>query len=304
MLTQEQKDFYEKNGFLKVPKLYSKEQIAAIRTGLLRIFSTDDWKKNPYNTEKCLVDLYGYFPEFLDIILTKEVVEVIKDLLGENPIMFPEYPVHFREYAGGWHKDATTQHREGHRFQLNPTHRVAKFGIYLQDNNEYGGGLTVIPGSHKTSDEFAHIDYSAPRPLVRRGMDKAVIMIKNNNLYKYSLLRPFIDWYLNFAERTDKRVNPHGGEIYDIPSEAGDFLIFDHLLDHRGTFPKICQIKDIPEDKWKLSIFHVWGRNNDDSRQYMDFLRSRPEPFYQSMAHKAPPANLVKKGQELGFTPW
>ena len=156
MITAEQKKQFEEKGYLLVPGVMSKEEVAEMRKKVLHIFDSGEWKKSPYNTKLSLSDVFETFPEFLNYTLKPKVLEVVKGLLGENPLLMPESAIHYRLYTP-WHKDTTSQERAGHNFHHKPEALMIEAGFYMQDNDEYGGGLTVMEGSHRTKDNFVGI---------------------------------------------------------------------------------------------------------------------------------------------------
>ena len=50
MLTQDQKMFFEREGYLLVPGVLTGAEVLGIRTRILDIFRSGDWKKSPFNT--------------------------------------------------------------------------------------------------------------------------------------------------------------------------------------------------------------------------------------------------------------
>ena len=149
-------------------------------------------------------------------------------------------------------------------------------GFYLQDNDKYGGGLTVMEGSHKTQDSFVN---SAKESFIGK--------------VKRKLLPP--------SEMNDDFINPFHHKIIDIPSKAGDLVIFNFKTNHRATRPSVCKIADIPKNKEKLAIFNAFSINNETAQEYLNFIYSRPEPFYQYLRNRIPSIYLINKAKELNF---
>ena len=256
MLTTDDKKFYEENGYLIVKNILTKDQVAFLRKRALDIFSSDEWKVNGSNTNKTLVDPYKDFPDIMNVTLTKNIVDTAKFLSGEEHlVLIPETAI-MKGFYPRWHKDTTTPEKYGHTFHLRPDFNVIRCGFYLQDNNEYGGGLSVFAGSHKVSDyltgEFPE------RTLLSR--------IKNR-------LTPN-------AEEKNKFLNPYHLKLVDIPSKAGDLVFFNFKTIHKGTIPKSQRIGDVPLDMTKIALFDIFGANNEATKQYIDFLKTRPEAIY------------------------
>ena len=276
MISAEQKKHFEEKGYLLVPGVLSAAEIAHMRKSVLGIFNSDEWKKSPYNTERILSDVYQTFPEFLNVTLNAKVLDVVKGLLGENPLLMPESSVHYKFYTG-WHKDTTSQERAGHTFHLSDTSLMIEAGFYLQDNDEYGGGLTVMEASHLTSDYFVN--------LPQAGLGER---IKNK-------LSPI-------PEEENKRINPNKHKLVNIASKAGDLVIFNFKTNHRASRPSICAIEAIPKEKEKIAFFNAFSVNNESGYAYLNYLKSRPEPFYQNLGHRVVSNELKAKAAELAFT--
>ncbi len=276
-LSAEQLDLFKQKGYLLVPNVLTKEEVALLRKDILAIFKSGDWKKSPYNTNTVLSDVYGSFPGFLDVTLSRKVLSIVKSILGENPVLMPETGIHYKLYSG-WHKDTTSQEKAGHDFHWKPEALMIEAGVYLQDNNELGGGLTVMEGSHMTKDVF-----------------------------KEEHVPGFFEKIMNrisppTQEQIDKKMNVHKLPIIDIPSRAGDLVIFNFLTNHRATLPKKCSIADIPADQEKLALFNAFSVNNATADEYIKYIQSRPEPFYQYVSKRKITPELVNKAKELGFT--
>lgn len=276
MLSKEQIDFFNREGYLLIPGILSQAEVAELRKKILDIFESGKWKESEFNTNRVLSDVYNQFPELVEKIITKETIAAVSDLLGDQPVLLPETAIHYQLYSG-WHKDTSYQEKDGQSFHLKPGSLLVEAGIYLQDNNEYGGGLTVMPGSHKTPDNF----------IQPRETPSIIARVKNK-------IAPV-------SEEENKKINPHGHQIVDVPSKAGDLIIFNFKTNHRATMPKKVKVSEIPREYRKLSIFNAFGVNNESTREYLDYIKSRPQPFYQSLGENRLAETLVKSSAELGF---
>lgn len=276
MLSEAQKAFFAEEGYLSVPGVLTTAEVAELRERILGIFTSGRWKLSEFNTHKVLSDVYRYFPEFIPITLNQKVLGVVKDLLGDNPVLMPETAIHHGFYTG-WHKDTTTQERMGHTFHYLPEALMIEAGFYLQDNNEWGGGLTVMPGSHKEHDIFH-------QPRKQRSL---VARIKSK--------------LLGYREEEDLSINPYGHRIVDIPSKAGDLVIFNFLLNHRATRPKKGTPEEVPAEITKLAFFNAFSVNNPTADSYLKFLHSREEPFYKALRTSEKDPVLKRFAEENGL---
>jgi hypothetical protein len=96
--------------------------------------------------------------------LHKPTIEILRKLLGNDFVVLRECAAHFQGF-GGWHKDTTSQEFAGHLFQWSENYLMVEVAYYLQDNDEeYGGGLDVEPGSHRKPD--SHVVKRSSNPWI------------------------------------------------------------------------------------------------------------------------------------------
>ena len=121
---------------------------------------------------------------------------------------------------------------------------MVQCAIYFQDNDEYGGGLDVVPGSHTEPD------HTPPAPKVT-----------------------FVDRVrgkLGFPKKSAPP--PEEPNAITIPSKAGDLVIFNVLTNHQATQPRICGTNEIPEERRKFALFFVCAVNNEHAERYVEFI--------------------------------
>lgn len=94
-------------------------------------------------------DFFQVNPAWFDVFSNNRVVDALHQLLGEPFILTRDSIVHWG-YFPGWHTDTTTTETRGELSHLDPTWRMLTVGMYLQE----GGGLEVVPESHRTPDPF------------------------------------------------------------------------------------------------------------------------------------------------------
>jgi hypothetical protein len=257
MVSEEDKKFYDENGFLIVRNVLTQDEMEFLRKRALEIFSSDEWKVSKSNTNRTITDIYRYFPEIMRVSLSKKVVDTVKALLESDDIILTPETAMMMGFYPTWHKDTTTQEKYGHFFHKRPDFRMVRCGIYMQDNDEHGGGLSVFAGSHKTPDNYVG-DFLPKRTLWNR--------IKNRLLPN--------------SEESNRSINPYKLKLVDIPSKKGDLVFFNFQTAHKGTIPKSQRIGDVPPEKTKIAIFDTFGVNNEPTKLYIDFLRTRPENVY------------------------
>ena len=157
MLNQDQKNFYDDNGYLMVENVLSKEQLTTMQnitynwiessksvTESDRFFDLDEGhsKNSPRLTRLKLphkADVY-----FWEVLKHSKITSVLKDLLGPNTLLQTS-KLNTKAPGGGaavqWHQDWA--------FYPHTNDDVLAFGVFLEDVTEENGPLMVIPKSHK-----------------------------------------------------------------------------------------------------------------------------------------------------------
>ncbi|MEA5549891.1 phytanoyl-CoA dioxygenase family protein [Anabaena cylindrica UHCC 0172] len=165
MLNKNQLEQFHKDGFLLIPSVLTQEQVIEIRNSLINLFNSAIEFEG--DTNNLRFDICNRYSEFRWLLIHPPIVSVLKSILGENFVYLPEMAAHTSFYST-WHKDTTSQEAAGHQFQWQSDYLMLEVAIYLQDNDEYGGGLDVIPGSHLypdlTTNREAHEFWSKITP--------------------------------------------------------------------------------------------------------------------------------------------
>ena len=157
MLNQDQKNFYDDNGYLMVENVLSKEQLTTMQnitynwiessksvTESDSFFDLDEGhsKNSPRLTRLKLphkADVY-----FWEVLKHSKITSVLNDLLGPNTLLQTS-KLNTKAPGGGaaveWHQDWA--------FYPHTNDDVLAFGVFLEDVTEENGPLMVIPKSHK-----------------------------------------------------------------------------------------------------------------------------------------------------------
>ena len=88
------------------------------------------------------------------------------------------------------------------------------------------------------------------------------------------------------------------GKAIDLPTRAGDLLIFDVRLDHRSTFDR-RRFPGRPDPGEKFAIFNTFGCDDAFTSDYLAFMKQRPEPYYRFLHGSTFPEILYKKAAEF-----
>ena len=251
---------YIKNGYTISKPLLDEKDILSIRSLLDEEFKVIKKKhgvgvrinnfKNPVLINK-----------IISLFKSSEIQKIIEDLkkISKSEVsLLPffevqkNYHVNLKEFLG-WHRDCggELQYRYCKNIIAKDNYLFSKVGVYLQENNEYGGSIDVMLKSHKN---FSHF-----KTLIRKikMLPYRVIQIfhkKFTTLY-FSLPESFFMFCLN-----GKRLFP----------EKSSAVFFDSRLIHRGSpiaKNKLDEIKytkgkyeaEVPNNKNKYSIYCQFG---------------------------------------------
>jgi hypothetical protein len=189
-------DTLNTQGFASFSSVFSPEEVVELRAALSAGFAVPGESRylSP-QLGSVHVDLFTW-PEVAKRTFVPKLFNAIRTVLGEHIVILPEHGAH-REGFGSWHKDTDMFERAKQLDHWCVNYHVYQCAVYMQDNSlATGGGLSVIPGSHRVPHPHTVID-----PVLRKQCQ---------------------DWY------DEKREVALG-------LKAGDLLIFDTRLNHSAT---------------------------------------------------------------------
>lgn len=238
----------ETDGFTIIPGVFTTAEIAQLRLGVRALFDQPARLAGDFDNKgrvgSVRLDICARYPELQWLLFHKPLLDPLREHLGDDFVFLPEMSAHKCGY-GSWHKDTTSQERAGVKFQWEPDYLMVEAAIYLQPNTAaYGGGLDVLPGSHRKPDTYHDA-------IDRNVLDKARTKLKTWGVIP----------------------TPKG---FSIPNKAGDLVLFDFRLDHMAT-PKR---ETPPPESEKLSIFFACSRRNQHAMAYTKYISSRPDYQY------------------------
>jgi Phytanoyl-CoA dioxygenase (PhyH) len=250
LLSNKDLEDFARDGFLLVPGVYDKSELLAARLLFEGAFKSRLLHKPVYDSETLLTDIYTYFPELANCIFNKKYMAVAKDLLGQDALFIPECAVH-RERYPTWHTDTTEQEKAGIRSHFGPNAGlILQFATYFQDNNEQGGGLTIIPETQYLPDPFLRLYQSNKVQKIWNRVMKTLGITIFDQLEK------------------------HPAKI-DVPTKLGDLLVFDVRVFHRATGV------DKKNGIDKLAIFNTFVEPQTAGLDYFYFMKQRLGGYYR-----------------------
>jgi hypothetical protein len=270
MISSNEKKQYQEEGYLLLRNVYSESEVQRARALIDQDFQSGGWSTAPYHNEGVTTDIYERIPELADIVFNSAFMTAVKELFQPEPVILAEPAVHRSRYYY-WHKDSTFIDEQGDDYHWRSNFQAAMTVFYLQANHqEEGGGITVIPGSHRDPD-FYH-------------------KIPTMNILQRAWLKGLKLLGLSHFDRLDKH-----SRLTEIASQAGDLLILDMRIDHKGTpARKSARIT-------KYGIMNIACSGYELAERLRSSLRNRNAAYYQNYlkAQKRSSPVLSKKGKEF-----
>jgi hypothetical protein len=136
-------------GFVLVRGVYEPSALLGARQRLMQAI-----EQGHENATGLINDLYRVLPEMAQVVFNEKYIAVIQELIGPEAVLIPECAAHHNRYIH-WHKDTTEQELAGLTSHHDLSTPILQAATYFQENSGGdGGGLTLIPGTHRRPDRF------------------------------------------------------------------------------------------------------------------------------------------------------
>lgn len=275
-------ELFKENGFVLFKNVLSSEEITKFRNECEHLVKqSKDVLQG--DTDHIRNNVLVRSDLILKTFLQTKVVEKIEQVCGKNFLILPEISIMQSQY-GGWHKDTTSIELFGHSFHKKDDFNVVNVAIYCQDNGELGGGLDVVPGSHKSDDSFVEHykkisadtkkqekPQSALQKAITYVMSKCNAVLVKIRLREAKEPKRFAKGTITYPlASSDKRPGK-----FTIPTTKGDIVIFDLRMDHKASWPKTeFDPFTVPN---KYAFFAICGANNATTQEYIQYLKERSQ---------------------------
>ncbi len=200
----------KKDGYLIIKKFINANKVLYLRKAL-----------NYSRKTECLANKkLNYFP------VNKKIVKVMNKLLG-GKIYYPFLSMavnniyQTQDKKAFMHTDARIED-----FDYDKNYNIFNTGIYLQDHENYSGGLKVRPGSHKKIAIESTV-YLKKILFILKGLIKKLVG-KNPNLGFLQILRTLLPY---------KSIN--------LKINSGDLVIWNMRLHHSGHNIRVKGLKNL-----------------------------------------------------------
>ena len=211
-ITPEQRNSFDKDGYLFFPSLFSPEEIQNLLAVVPELYQ----RREEYNVREKGSDAvrtnfaaHLYSKPFAKLARHPRMIKPVEDLLGEHLYMH-QFKINGKMAFEGdvwqWHQDYGTWVND----DLMPKERAMNIAIFLDEVTEFNGPLLFIPGSHK----------------------KGVIEAKHDlTTTSYPL------WTLdnNLISQLVSRAGGKNGGIVSPKGPAGSMILFHSCLVHASS---------------------------------------------------------------------
>ena len=211
-LTKQQKEFFDKEGYLFFPSLFSEKEVqylSSVVPELYKIREEYNFREKGSDKVRTNFAAHLYSTPFAKLASHPRMILPVEDLLQEKLYMH-QFKINGKMAFEGdvwqWHQDYGTWLND----DLMPSARAMNVAIFLDEVTEFNGPLLFIPGSHK------------------KGVIKA-----NHDLTTTSYPLWTID--NNLIEQLVDRAGGRKGGIVSPKGPAGSMIIFHSCLVHASS---------------------------------------------------------------------
>ena len=211
-LTKEQKEVFDKEGYLFFPSLFSQKEIQYLSSAVPELYQIREeynFREKGSDAVRTNFAAHLYSAPFAKLARHPRMIKPVEDLLQEKLYMH-QFKINGKMAFEGdiwqWHQDYGTWFND----DLMPSARAMNVAIFLDEVTEFNGPLLFIPGSHK------------------KGVIKA-----NHDLTTTSYPLWTID--NNLIKQLVDRAGGHDGGIVSPKGPAGSMIVFHSCLVHASS---------------------------------------------------------------------
>ena len=211
-LTKEQKEVFDKEGYLFFPSLFSQKEIQYLSSAVPELYEIREeynFREKGSDAVRTNFAAHLYSTPFAKLARHPRMIQPVEDLLQEKLYMH-QFKINGKMAFEGdiwqWHQDYGTWFND----DLMPSARAMNVAIFLDEVTEFNGPLLFIPGSHK------------------KGVIKA-----NHDLTTTSYPLWTID--NNLIKQLVDRAGGHDGGIVSPKGPAGSMIVFHSCLVHASS---------------------------------------------------------------------
>jgi hypothetical protein len=147
------KSFFNENGFLIIRNVFSEKEVEDLRNTVSESLEEDLKLGRAVHENKGHKDVYYTVGDLLikplsKLLLDARILQIATEVLGGQPVYFGESNYQVGVGDRGFHRDSVDRvYPVGPEWAAD--YHMVRIGVYLQDHDQYSGGLKVQAGSHK-----------------------------------------------------------------------------------------------------------------------------------------------------------
>jgi ectoine hydroxylase len=160
-LTADQLKRFHEDGFLILPNLFSKAEVAALTGALPKLFAEDtpaNFREKASGVVRTAMGLHQRDETYARVVRHPRLVEPAMQILGDDQLYVMQVKVNVKAAFGGevwqWHYDFATHHGADGV----PKPLPLNLHILLDDVSEFNGPLWFIRGSHRHGPAPSRLD--------------------------------------------------------------------------------------------------------------------------------------------------
>ncbi len=257
---------YLRQGFMVLPDVFSKREVAVFREELKRLGNDPEHKASdatviePGSGEiRSVFNVHKTSPVFRNLATDRRLAGLAQFILADSVYIHQSrvnYKPGFRGREFYWHSDFETWHVEDGM----PSMRAMSISIALTDNFTYNGSLMLIPGSHRW---YAVCEGETPAQHYRLSLKKQEYGVPSDDCLK-------------------KMVNDGGG-IVTATGKAGSVIVFDCNVMHGSN----GNITPLP----RSNVFFVYNAVTNHLQR--PFSGQPPRPEYLAARSAVEPVDCI-----------
>ena len=150
-ITKEQKEFFDKEGYLFFPSIFSQKEVQNLLHAVPQLYKIREeynFREKGSDAVRTNFAAHLYSTPFAKLARHPRMIQPVEDLLQEKLYMH-QFKINGKMAFEGdvwqWHQDYGTWFND----DLMPSARAMNVAIFLDEVTEFNGPLLFIPGSHK-----------------------------------------------------------------------------------------------------------------------------------------------------------
>ncbi|UOQ42624.1 ectoine hydroxylase [Halobacillus salinarum] len=187
-LSEEQINFYQKNGFLQIENFFSDEEVSDMQKGIFELQDTnkdvqsEKVIREPQSDEiRSIFHVHNDDEYFKKVTNDQRILDIVQYLLGSDVYIHQSrinYKPGFTGKEFDWHSDFETWHVEDGM----PRMRAVSLSIALSDNYTFNGPLMLIPGSQ---NYFVSCVGETPEDNYKESLKKQKLGVPDHNSLRW-----------------------------------------------------------------------------------------------------------------------